>query len=67
MMTIISRVTLREGTEPQWDVTMQERLDAARDQPGWIGAHLLVPIEAANQRVIVGCWENRAACCRGTR
>jgi heme-degrading monooxygenase HmoA len=60
MMTIISRVTLKTGAEPQWDGVMQERLDAAREQPGWVGAHLLIPLDAANQRVIVGCWETRA-------
>jgi heme-degrading monooxygenase HmoA len=60
MMTIISRVILKEGTEPQWDNVMQERLDAAREQPGWIGAHVLVPLDAVNQRIIVGCWETRS-------
>jgi heme-degrading monooxygenase HmoA len=60
MVTIITKVTLREGTEPKWDGIMQERLEAAREQPGWVGAHILVPVDAGNQRVIVGCWESRA-------
>jgi heme-degrading monooxygenase HmoA len=60
MVTIITKVTLKEGTEPEWDGIMQERLEAAREQPGWVGAHILVPVDAGNQRVIVGCWESRA-------
>jgi heme-degrading monooxygenase HmoA len=60
MMTIVTRVTLKEGAEPTWDGIMQGRLEAARDQPGWIGAQILIPVDALDQRVIVGCWESRA-------
>src|SRR6266511_6222356 len=35
MMTIVTHVTLKEGTEPEWDAAMRERMQAARDQPGW--------------------------------
>jgi heme-degrading monooxygenase HmoA len=60
MMTIVSRVTLKDGAQPEWDDVMRARLEAAQEQPGWLGAQLLAPIDALNQRVIVGCWETRA-------
>ncbi|HEY2996094.1 MAG TPA: antibiotic biosynthesis monooxygenase family protein [Methylomirabilota bacterium] len=60
MMTIVTRVTLREGSEPEWDGVMRERLAAAREQPGWLGGQLMMPLDGLNQRVIVGCWQTRA-------
>ena len=60
MMTVITRVTLTAGTEPEWDEAMRERLKAAHGQPGWIGGQLLIPLEALNHRVIVGTWQTRA-------
>lgn len=60
MMTIISIVTLKQGSEPQWDAAMRERLDAARNQPGWIAAQLIMPIDRLDQRGIIGSWETRA-------
>lgn len=60
MMTIVSTVTLREGTEPDWDAAMRERLAAARRQPGWIAAQILVPLDGPATRVIVGTWDTRA-------
>jgi heme-degrading monooxygenase HmoA len=60
-MTIVTRVTLKEGTEPEWDTAMRERLAAVRDQPGWIGGQLLIPLDGLNKRVIIGTWETRAA------
>jgi len=61
MMTIVTRVTLKEGTEPEWDSVMRERLSAAKNQPGWIGGQLLIPLDGLNKRVIIGTWETRAA------
>ncbi len=60
MMTVITRVKLQAGSEPEWDKAMCERLDAAHGQTGWIGGQLLIPIEGANRRAIVGTWESRA-------
>jgi heme-degrading monooxygenase HmoA len=60
MMTIITHVAVKEGSEPEWDAIMRERLDAARGRPGWLGGQLLIPLEALNERVIVGTWEMRA-------
>lgn len=59
-MTAITRVTLGEGSEPEWDAAMRERLETAREESGWICGQLLIPLEALNQRVIVGTWETRA-------
>ena len=60
MMTIVTHLTLKEGTEPEWDAAMRERLIAARDRPGWIGGQLLIPLDGLNRRVIVGTWQTRA-------
>jgi heme-degrading monooxygenase HmoA len=60
MMTIVTRVTLREGAEPAWDAAMRERLIAARDQAGWIGGQILIPLEGPNRRVLIGTWQTRA-------
>ena len=60
MMTIVTRVTLRQGSEPEWDDAMRQRLAAAKDQPGWIGGQLLMPLDRLDQRVIVGVWQSRA-------
>lgn len=59
-MTVITRVVLSQGSEPEWDAAMRERLEAAREEPGWISGQLLIPLEALDQRVIVGTWETRA-------
>jgi heme-degrading monooxygenase HmoA len=59
MMMIVTHVTLKQGSEPEWDETMRERLSAVSEQPGWIGGQLLVPLDAPDQRVIVGTWEAR--------
>lgn len=61
MMTVITETTLESGQEPQWDQAFQERLEDAQQQPGWIGFQLLIPLDAPNQRVVVGTWESRAA------
>ena len=61
MMTIVTHVVLKEGSEPEWDSTMRERLGAARSQPGWIAGQLLMPLDALNKRVIIGVWQTRAA------
>jgi heme-degrading monooxygenase HmoA len=60
MMTVITHVAVKEGSEPEWDAIMRDRLDAARDRRGWLGGQLLIPLEALNERLIVGTWETRA-------
>ncbi len=60
MMMVVTRVSLKEGAAPEWDAAMRERLGAARQQRGWMGAHLLMPVDEINGRVIVGAWQTRA-------
>ena len=60
MMTIVTRVKLREGSEPRWDAAMRERLEAARNQTGWIAGQVAIPIDALDERVIIGTWQTRA-------
>ena len=59
MMTVITRVSLKAGREPEWDEAMRERLANVQDQPGWVGGQMLMPLESPNQRVIVGTWKSR--------
>ena len=60
MMTVITRVSLKAGSEAEWDEAMRERLAAVQDQQGWVGGQTLIPVEGPNQRVIVGTWDSRA-------
>lgn len=60
MMTIVTHVTLRGGSEPERDATMRDRMAVACDRPGWVGGQLMIPIDGLNKRVIVGTWETRA-------
>ena len=60
MMTVITHVTLREGSEPEWDAAMRDRLDSAQGREGWIGSQLLIPLDAPNERTVVGTWNTRA-------
>ena len=60
MMTIVTRVKLKEGSEPHWDAAMRERLEAARNQPGWVAGQVAIPIDALAERVIIGTWQTRA-------
>ena len=59
-MLTVTRLTLKDGTDQEWDTTMSDRMQAARDQAGWIGGQLLKPLDDPATRVIVGTWESRA-------
>src|SRR4051794_41965683 len=60
MLTVITRLTLRDGAEEEWDRTMSDRMRAAEGQEGWIGGQLLKPLDEPATRVIVGTWDSRA-------
>jgi heme-degrading monooxygenase HmoA len=60
METVITRLSLKDGAEQEWDATMSDRMKAAESQPGWIGGQLLKPIDEPSARVIVGTGESRA-------
>ena len=59
MMTIVTHVELKPGTESEWDRAMQERLHAAENREGWVAGQLLRPVDQPHQRVIVGTWRSR--------
>jgi heme-degrading monooxygenase HmoA len=59
MMTIVTHVELKPGTEGDWDRTMHERLRAAEEREGWVAGQLLQPIDEPHDRVIVGTWQSR--------
>lgn len=60
MMTVITNVSLSEGTEPEWDQVMADRLAGAANRDGWIRGEILMPLNGMNQRLIVGTWRSRA-------
>jgi len=60
MMTVITYITLKEGSEPEWDAAVRERFDNARTRPGWVRGEILMPLDALEKRVIVGTWRTRA-------
>ena len=45
MVTIVTEVEVKQGSEPQWDDLMRERMAAARKHSGWVGGQLLQPEE----------------------
>jgi heme-degrading monooxygenase HmoA len=60
MMTVVTRVRLKQGEEPAWDQAFRQRIADVRDQPGWIGVQLAIPLESPGERVVLGTWETRA-------
>jgi heme-degrading monooxygenase HmoA len=60
MVTVITRLTLEDGAQEEWDATMNDRMKVAEGQPGWIGGQLLRPLDEPAARVIVGTWESRS-------
>ena len=61
MESVITRVVVNDGSEPEWEAVMRERMTAAESSPGWIGGAILAPEADAGARVIVGLWESRDA------
>src|SRR5262245_10764354 len=43
MVTIVTEIRVKKGSEPQWDELMRERMATARKHSGWIGGQLLRP------------------------
>ena len=60
MMTIVSHVRIKEQQEPAWDAAMRERLEAVKEQPGFVAVQFGIPADAMNERVIIGTWATRA-------
>jgi heme-degrading monooxygenase HmoA len=61
MESVITRVTLNEGAEAEWEAVMRDRMTAAESAGGWIGGSILAPEDDTGARVILGLWETRAA------
>jgi heme-degrading monooxygenase HmoA len=61
MMTIVTRVKLREGTTDQWDRAMHTRVESARGADGWVSAQLLKGVDEPLERAIVGVWDSKQA------
>jgi heme-degrading monooxygenase HmoA len=61
MVTIVTHVELKPGTEGEWDRAMHERLRAAEGRPGWVAGQLLRPVDKSHGRVIIGTWQSREA------
>ncbi len=49
MMTIVSLVTLKQGSEPDWDAAMRERFAAAKSVSGWKGGQICMPAGRLDQ------------------
>lgn len=62
MVTTVSEVNLREGSEAAWDDLMRERLEAVKGRSGWISGQVLKPAEGSGtKRIVLGTWESREA------
>jgi heme-degrading monooxygenase HmoA len=61
METVLTRVTLNDGAESDWDAIMRDRMSAAEASQGWIAGCILKPVEERNVRLVLGLWETRAA------
>jgi heme-degrading monooxygenase HmoA len=60
MVTVVTHVVIKDGEEPRWDAGFRERVEAARQQAGWLSVQLCIPLGAMNERVVIGTWETRA-------
>jgi hypothetical protein len=49
MMTVITRIKLKQGAEPEWDAAMSQRLEAAKGRAGWVGGQLLMPLDVLSE------------------
>jgi heme-degrading monooxygenase HmoA len=59
MVTVVTRVRIKDGKEAEWDEVFGHRAQAARDQDGFDFVQLCRPDGSPSERVIVGTWRNR--------
>ena len=59
MVTVVTRVRIKDGREAEWDQVFGERAQSAREQEGFVFVQLCRPEGAQSERVIVGTWEAR--------
>src|SRR5262249_45844609 len=61
MVTVVTRVRIKDRREAEWDEVFAKRVQAAREQEGFDFVQLCRPEDAARERVIVGTWETHDA------
>jgi heme-degrading monooxygenase HmoA len=59
--TVITRIKVQQGQEDAWDDVFRSRVEAAKQQEGFVAAHVCVPVEAPDERLVIGTWETEAA------
>ena len=57
MVTVVTRVGIKDGRESEWDEVFAKRVEAARAQQGFEFVQLCQPDGAPSDRVIVGTWQ----------
>jgi heme-degrading monooxygenase HmoA len=57
MVTVVTRVRIKDGREAEWDEVFARRVHAAREQQGFEIVQLCRPDDTPRERVIVGTWQ----------
>jgi heme-degrading monooxygenase HmoA len=57
MVTVVTRVRIKDGRQAEWDDVFAKRVEAAREQEGFAFVQLCRPENAPRDRVIVGSWQ----------
>jgi heme-degrading monooxygenase HmoA len=56
--TVITHVRLQPDHEEEWDDAFRKRVEAAKEQRGFVSAHVCVPNEAPDERLVIGTWQS---------
>jgi heme-degrading monooxygenase HmoA len=57
MVTVVTRIRIKDGREAEWDEVFSKRVEAAREQGGFEFVQLCRPEGTPSERVIVGTWQ----------
>jgi heme-degrading monooxygenase HmoA len=57
MVTVVTRVRIKDGRDAEWDEVFAKRVEAARGQEGFDFVQLCRPEGTPGERVIVGTWQ----------
>jgi heme-degrading monooxygenase HmoA len=58
-MTIVTRSTLKEGSQQEWDAAMSQRMQEVHGATGWVSGRVLAPVDDPSARIIVGTWQRQ--------
>ena len=58
MRTVITRVRVQPDHEQEWDDAFRKRVEAAKEQRGFVSAHVCAPDEAPGERLVIGTWQS---------